>query len=301
MSAVKSSSPIWLTTLITAYAPMIWGTTYLTTTEFLPPDRPFLAGAVRSLPAGLALLLLVRRLPTGAWWWRSAVLGALNIGIFFALLFVAAYRLPGGVAATLGAVQPLWVALLAWLVLAEKPAVWRLGWGVAGVLGVALLVLKGELWLDPIGLLAGLVAMGCMGLGVVLTRHWGRPSSLLALTAWQLIAGGLLLMPLALWVEGLPPVLDARAIGGYLWLSVPGSIVAYWLWFRGISQLPVSAVSFLGLLSPVVATLLGWWVLGQALSAWQWLGFLLALAAMLAAQFQPKWSLSRFNPGRAGV
>lgn len=301
MSMSRPQGPVWLATLLTAFAPTVWGTTYLVTTEWLPPDRPLLAGAVRSLPAGLALLLLVRRLPQGAWWWRAAVLGVLNIGVFFALLFVAAYRLPGGVAATLGAVQPLWVALLAWLVLAEKPGLWRLGWGVVGVVGVALLVLKGDLWLDPLGLAAGLAAVGSMGLGVVLTRHWGRPSSLLALTAWQLIAGGLLLMPLALLVEGMPPVLDGRAIGGYLWLSVPGSIVAYWLWFRGINQLPVSAVSFLGLLSPAVATLLGWWLLGQALSAWQWLGFLLALTALVAAQFQPSLGLGRFSPGRAGV
>lgn len=301
MTLAKSTGPVWLVTLITAFAPLVWGTTYLVTTEFLPPDRPFLAGAVRSLPAGLALLLLVRRLPQGHWWWRAVVLGTLNIGVFFALLFVAAYRLPGGVAATLGAVQPLWVALLAWLVLAEKPGLWRLGWGLAGVLGVALLVLKGELWLDPVGLLAGLVAVASMGLGVVLTRHWGRPASLLALTAWQLIAGGLLLMPLALLLEGLPPALDGRALGGYLWLSVPGSILAYWLWFRGISQLPVSAVSFLGLLSPVVATLLGWWWLGQALTAWQWLGFTLALAALVAAQFRPSWRPARFSPGRAGA
>lgn len=301
MHTTKASGPVWLATLITAIAPMVWGTTYLVTTELLPLDRPFLAGTVRSLPAGLVLLLLVWRLPQGAWWWRAAVLGVLNIGVFFALLFVAAYRLPGGVAATLGAVQPLWVAMLAWLILVEKPGLWRLGWGVVGVLGVALLVLKGDLWLDPIGLVAGLVAVGSMGLGVVLTRHWGRPSSMLALTAWQLIAGGLLLAPLALVFEGMPPSLDARAVGGYLWLSVPGSIVAYWLWFRGINQLPVSAVSFLGLLSPVVATLLGWWVLGQSLSAWQGLGFMLALAAMLAAQFQPNWRPGRINPDRAGA
>lgn len=301
MTPSKSTQPVWLLTLMTAYAPVVWGTTYLVTTEFLPPDRPFLAGAVRSLPAGLALLLLVRRLPQGAWWWRSAVLGVLNIGAFFALLFVAAYRLPGGVAATLGAVQPLWVALLAWIVLAEPPTGWRLGWGVAGVLGVALLVLNGDLWLDPVGLLAGVLGTVSMGTGVVLTRRWGRPGSVLALTAWQLVAGGLLLLPLSLWLEGLPPTLDGRAVVGYLWLAIPGSVIAYWLWFRGIGLLPVASVSILGLLSPVVATLLGWWLLGQALSAWQWLGFLLALAAIVGAQFPaPKW-LFKTVPNKAGA
>ena len=99
-----------LLTVTTAVAPVLWGTTYLVTTELLPEGRPLLVAALRALPAGLLLLAVTRRLPSGGWWWRSAVLGALNIGVFFALLFVAAYRLPGGVAATLGAVQPLVVA-----------------------------------------------------------------------------------------------------------------------------------------------------------------------------------------------
>ena len=39
----------------TALAPAAWGTTYLVTTELLPPGRPLLAGALRALPAGLVL------------------------------------------------------------------------------------------------------------------------------------------------------------------------------------------------------------------------------------------------------
>ena len=91
---------------------MLWGTTYLVTTELLPPHRPLLAALLRALPAGLLLVAITRTLPRGSWWWRSLVLGTLNIGAFNALLFVGAYRLPGGVAATVGAIQPLLVALL---------------------------------------------------------------------------------------------------------------------------------------------------------------------------------------------
>ena len=85
--------PIALATA--AVAPIVWGTTYAVTTELLPVGRPLLAGALRALPAGLVLLAIGRRLPEGVWWWRSAVLGTLNIGAFFALLFVAAGRLDG--------------------------------------------------------------------------------------------------------------------------------------------------------------------------------------------------------------
>src|SRR5262245_40876619 len=121
-------------TLVTALTPMVWGSTYLVTTQFLPPGRPLLDAVIRALPAGLLVLAATRTLPRGHWWWRAAVLGALNIGVFFALLFVAAYRLPGGVAATFGAVQPLLVAGLAFGLLGERPTRWRIGWGVAGVL-----------------------------------------------------------------------------------------------------------------------------------------------------------------------
>lgn len=71
------------TVALTALAPISWGSTYAVATELLPPDRPLFTGVMRALPAGLLLTALARRLPTGAWWWKSAVLGTLNIGAFF--------------------------------------------------------------------------------------------------------------------------------------------------------------------------------------------------------------------------
>jgi hypothetical protein len=99
--------------LLTATAPAVWGSTYLITTEALAGWHPLTLAMLRALPAGLLLLLLIRQLPNGGWWWRAGVLGALNFSIFWVMLFVSAYRLPGGVAATVGAVQPLLVILLA--------------------------------------------------------------------------------------------------------------------------------------------------------------------------------------------
>ena len=87
---------------LTALAPAVWGTTYIVTTHALPPGHPVFAALMRTLPAGTLALLASRKLPCGTWWWKSLVLGALNMACFFPLLFVAAQRLPGGVAATLG-------------------------------------------------------------------------------------------------------------------------------------------------------------------------------------------------------
>ncbi|MGW1073843.1 EamA family transporter [Streptomyces sp. NPDC002537] len=270
---------------MTALAPVIWGSTYLVTTELLPPGRPLLAGAVRALPAGLVLVAVTRRLPRGSWWWRALVLGALNIGAFFALLFVAAYRLPGGVAATLGALQPLLAAGLAAGLLGERLTLRTVLTGAAGVAGVSLLVLRADARLDGLGLLAALGGAVVMATGVVLSKKWASPAPLLATTGWQLVAGGLLLLPVALCVEGAPPAsLTGANLAGYAYLAVVGAGLAYPLWFRGIRALPSTDVTFLGLLSPVVATALGWLVLDQDLTPAQSFGGLVVLASLVAAQ-----------------
>lgn len=273
-------------TALTALAPLVWGTTYLVTTELLPPDHPVYAGLLRALPAGLILLVILRRLPEGAWWWRALVLGTLNIGVFFPLLFVAAERLPGGVAATVGAVQPLLVVALALPVLGERPTFARVGWALAGAVGVALVVLSSQARLDPVGIAAGAGAALSMALGLVLTRRWGRPEGVSSpvLVSWLLTAGGLVLLPTAVLVEGAPPAIDAAAAGGYLWLGGLGGLVAYLVWFRGVGRLPVTSSALLGLLSPISAAALGWMVLGQSLGPVQLGGFALALLAILGGQ-----------------
>jgi probable blue pigment (indigoidine) exporter len=272
--------------LTTALAPAAWGTTYLVTTELLPPDRPLLAGVLRALPAGLVLAALTRQRPVGAWWGRALVLGTLNIGGFFALLFVAAYRLPGGVAATLGAVQPLVAAGLAALLLRERLRLHVVAAGLLGIVGVALLVLRAGAQLDGVGVAAGFAGATSMASGVVLTKRWGRPVPLLTFTTWQLVAGGLVLLPVALAVEGPPPALGVGNVAGYLWLGTVGTGVAYALWFRGIERLPVGQVSLLGLLSPIVATLAGWLLLDQHLAGPQLLGVVLVLGAMTLGSAQ---------------
>ncbi|MEU1308899.1 EamA family transporter [Streptomyces cinnamoneus] len=275
--------------LVTALAPAIWGTSYAVTTSFLPPGRPLLAALVRALPAGLVLVAVTRRLPTGAWWWRALVLGALNIGAFFALLFVAAYRLPGGVAATVGAIQPLLAAGLSAGLLGERLSIRTVIAGAAGVAGVSLLVLQADARLDLVGLAAALGGAVVMATGVVLSKRWASPAPLLATTGWQLVAGGVLLLPVALFAEGLPPAsLTTGNLAGYAYLAVIGSALAYALWFRGLRALPATDVTFLGLLSPVVATTVGWLALGQSLSAAQMAGGLVVLGALVAAQTHTK-------------
>ncbi|GAA1255768.1 EamA family transporter [Kitasatospora nipponensis] len=272
--------------LAAALAPAAWGTTYLVTTQLLPEGRPMLLAAARALPAGLLLLAIGRKLPSGRWWGRAAVLGMLNIGLFFPLVFVGAYRLPGGVASTIGAIQPLLVTGFSVAALGVRPGRRAVLAGLVGVLGVGLLVLKSGARLDGVGIAAMVTAIVLMALGTVLTRKWGKPEgvTLLDLTSWQLVAGGLFLAPLAALTEGAPPALSTTNLLGFAYLGLFSTALAYVLWFRGIERLGAGPASFLGLVNPLVATLGGIVVLDQTLTGWQVAGLLLALGAMLAGQ-----------------
>jgi len=270
--------------LLTAIAPAVWGSTYAVTTEFLPNFSPMTVAMLRALPAGLLLLLLVRQLPTGIWWARIIVLGALNFSIFLTMLFIAAYRLPGGVAATVGAVQPLLVVFLAYVVLASPIRLVSIVAALVGAAGVALLVLTPRAALDPIGILAGLAGAASMACGMVLSRKWQPPVSLLTFTAWQLTAGGLLLVPVVFLMEPAIPGPILPNLLALAWLSLIGMALTYFLWLRGVTRLDPSVASPLLLLSPVTAVLLGWLFLHQSLTALQIAGGTLVIGSIWLGQ-----------------
>jgi probable blue pigment (indigoidine) exporter len=274
--------------LLTMLAPASWGTTYVVTATLLPPDRPLLAALLRALPAGLLVLLVVRRMPPAPiWWLRFAVLGIVNFAAFFPLLFYAAYRLPGGVAATLGTAQPLMVAGLAWLGLRTRTPARQLLAALAGVAGVALMTLTAQARIDALAVVAMLVGVALMALGIVLAKRWGSPGHPLASTAWQMTLGGLVLAPVALAVEGLPAGLTSANIVGYTYLATVGGAIAYVLWFRGIARLSPTTVSLLTLSNPLTATLAGLVVLGQTLTLPQVAGLAVALGALVVGQSRP--------------
>ncbi|MGH1356668.1 MAG: EamA family transporter [Thalassovita sp.] len=279
--------------LLTALAPAVWGSTYLVTTQALPEGYPITLAALRALPAGVLLLLITRRLPSRAWVGRIFLLGGFNFALFWVLLFIAAYRLPGGVAATLGSFQAMMVLFMARGWLGTPIRAGAVAAAATGILGVALLLISPEAALDPLGIAAGLGGAASMAAGTVLSRKWQPPVSALTFTAWQLTAGGVILLPIALIAEPPLPPLSAPNLAGLAWLGLIGAAATYALWFRGVARLTPAAVSMLGMMSPVTAVLLGWIWLGQSLSLTQTLGAVIILASVWAGQRTNRPSLHK--------
>ncbi|WP_144785587.1 EamA family transporter [Microbacterium sp. BH-3-3-3] len=270
----------WRLVAITAVAPVAWGATYVVTRHLLPADAPLWGAALRALPAGLLLWALARRRPRGDWWWKAPVLGLLNFGAFFVLVYVAAQLLPSSIAASIMALAPLALAGLAWPLLSQRPtARWAVG-ALLGLVGVLSVVGLGTGTVPVAGVVASVIALLASSLGAILTTRWRDETPLLATTSWQLTAGGLALVAVAAMVEGRPPRVDAAGLLAYVGIAVIATALAFVCWFTGLRHLPAGTVGLIGLLNPVTGVLLGVAVGGESLAVPQVVGIVLVLAAI---------------------
>jgi probable blue pigment (indigoidine) exporter len=276
----------WRWTVIGAIAPAAWGSNYFITRHALPVDAALWGAVIRAFPAGLLLLCVRPRLPHGSWWWRSVVLGSVNMGAFFALVYLAGQLLPTATASMVMSLAPLVMMAFGWWLLSERPTSTLLVGIGLGTVGVVLLLSGSAGAPSPVGLAASLGALVLSGAGHILTKRWGRGTDVLAATSWQLIAGGLVTAPFALLLEGAPPALSPTAVLGFAYVSVIATAVAFVAWFTALHRLPAATVGLIGLLNPVTGTLLGVLAAGETLTAVQVLGIAIVLAGLLLGQRQ---------------
>lgn len=278
----------WRWIAVTAIAPIAWGSTYVITRNLLPPESPLWGGVLRALPAGLLVLLAARVLPRGSWWWRSLVLGSLNVGGFFVLVYVAGQRLPSSLAATLMSTSAACMLLFAWLLLHRRPRAAAVAGAGIGLVGVVVMLGVDVAGVDPWGVAASLGAMVASSIGFVLTARWGSDVPALPMTAWQLVAGSAVLLPAALLVEGPPPALTVESALGFAAVTLIATALAYAAWFAGLRHLAPGVVGVIGLLNPVTGVALGVLVAGEAFGIPQAIGVALVLAGIALGALPPR-------------
>ncbi|WP_306458823.1 DMT family transporter [Streptomyces sp. 1331.2] len=213
--------------------------------------------------------------PARPWWWRSALLGLLNTAVFFVLLYLASQLLPTSAAATVMAASPLAMLLTAWALAGRRPHRAHLVGAVVGLAGVALTLLGTGGAVGFGGLAASAAAMLVSSVGYVLAARWREGADPLAATSWQLTAGGLMLLPSAVAVEGAPPPMDTSTLLAFGYSTLIATALAFACWFAGLRQLPAGTVGLLGLLNPLTGVLLGTVLDGDAFGvrqgrAWRW-------------------------------
>ncbi|MCY0967053.1 DMT family transporter [Parathalassolituus penaei] len=268
---------------IALIAPLLWGTTYGVTQHWLADIDPLWVAALRSLLPGLMLLPLLRLTLWRQHGQRLVILSLFNLAIFTCLLFAAISRLPGGVAATLVSTVPLQVLVLMWFS-GGKPSWMSVLAALTGVSGVALLVWQASEPLDWTGVVLALLAALSLAIGGLLTQKYGRDIPPLELAAAQFLVAGFLLTAVAWFSTGTTPTMTSSNWLAMIWIGPIGLGVGYWSWFRSLRFLTIDRLAFLGLLNPLVAVLLGLFMMNEQLSVLQQAGMMLVLGSVLVAQ-----------------
>lgn len=279
--------------LLAALAPMLWGSTYAAVGLFLTEMPPIWVAVWRALGAGLFLWLFVRRMPR-MHLGKVFILGFFNISLFFILLMMAAYRLPGSVAGTLGATLPLLLIVIQWLAQGKTPQLKATLSAVVGLVGV-LLLLNPSANLDPIGVACSLGATFVVAIATLLTKHW-QVNDILGVATWQLLISGMVLVPVAWFFEGAPTMITMTNLPGLIWLVILNTAVGYLIAVNAIKQVGPNAFGMLSLLNPIVAVGLGMLMMQESLSTFQWVGIALVISSLLAANMRFKRSDTKKQP-----
>jgi drug/metabolite transporter (DMT)-like permease len=273
---------------------LVWSSTYLAIRVAVRPGAgfpPFALGALRCLLAFPVLLLWARlrglRIrPTWPELRLLVVSGVLLWTFGNAFVAVAEQRVSSALAAILIASTPIWVAVLESIVDRRFPPLPVLAALVVGFAGTGLVgypALRGGVRADVVAVLLLLVASLSWGGGSLLQRR--RPVELDAMVsaAYQMLTGGIGVAALSLGFGEPLPNPDRSAWLGFAFLLVFGSIVAFTSFLRALHLLPTRLVFTYGYVNPVLATFLGWMVLGERLSAEGLAGAALVLVGVAGA------------------
>jgi drug/metabolite transporter (DMT)-like permease len=224
-----------------------------------------------------ALRAGMRALPRAAWT-RVGTVGLLQIGIPYGLLFAAQQWVPSSLAAVLFATFPVWLLLLARVLLPGQmltPA--KIAAAVLGTAGVAVLqapALRGASFAANAAVGGGLIVAAAfvIALANVLIRRALTQVPPVVLTCIQVLAGSVLLALVAVALErDRTPVWSPRALGAVAYLAVFGTALPYLALFWLLGRIPVSAIGAIPLLDTTIAVTLGALVLHEPIG-WNLVG-----------------------------
>jgi drug/metabolite transporter (DMT)-like permease len=284
---VSRNARIWIA-LWTVY--ILWGSTYLGIELAGETMPPFFAAGARFLIAGTLMLGIV------AWRRGTAVLrltkgeavSSMVVGILLpganSLLFVTERQVPIGLASLIIAAIPLWVVLLR-LAARERPDLISVTGLVVGFAGIALLVRPGGGSGSLAYLLLTVLGSFLWAFGSFLSPRLPVPRDAFAATAYEMLAGGAVLMTVALLSyspsELNPADYSARSIFGLWYLVIFGSLIGYSAYAWLLANAPIGQVSTYAYVNPVIAIALGAIVLGESIT-WRIVGGALLIIAAVA-------------------
>ncbi|MFJ4863978.1 EamA family transporter [Streptomyces sp. NPDC088748] len=279
----------------------VWGFNFVVIEIGLDHFPPLLLSALRFLVAALPAVFFVGR-PKAAWKWIVGVGIALGIAKFGLLFTGMAAGMPAGLSSLVLQVQSVFTAVLAAVVLRERPGRVRvLGMGVA-LAGIAVAAVDGGTSGPVLGFTLVVAAAACWGVSNVLTRKASPPDAL-NFMVWVCTVPVLPLLALSLLLEG--PERDLAALRSLDWSGVAvigyvawvSTVFGFVAWSYLLRRYPASAVAPFSLLVPVFGMSSAALVLGESVSGLRWLAAVLLVGGVALTSLAPARAVNRTGVG----
>jgi drug/metabolite transporter (DMT)-like permease len=247
---------------------VIWGANWIVMKSVLAFVGPLTFSALRYVFGTLVLFLVlrVRKESLAPPPWRETLLIGLAQTTGFQILVQFAL-LDGGAGKTalLAYTMPFWVIPLAWMLFGERPD--RRQWTSIALAASGLLLIL-EPWRSHADLESSLLALAgglSWAIGTVLAKRLFQraPVSPLRLTAWQMAAGTVFVVALALCVHERPTEWSPQLAGALIYNGVFASGIAWALWLFIVHRLPANVAGLASLITPLVGVLCAWVWLGE--------------------------------------
>lgn len=294
----------WRPALALVALSLVWGLTWVASKEALAHASPFAFAAQRCAGGALALFVALRllgrpgRLVAPG---RTLAIALVNVTAFLAFQTWALVEGGAGKTAMLNYTMPFWMLLLAWPLEGERL---RVPQWLAAACALAGLVLVIEPWAMHASQLSKVLGLGgavCWAVGSILVKRLRShcPVDLIALTAWQLLIGGLPLALLAAVVPGRPTDWSTAYVGILAFIAIFSTALGWWLWTYILDRAPAWEASLSVLGAPVVALLSSRALLGEQFQLAELAGMLL-IGLGLAALARVNWTAHRRAPSSPG-
>ncbi len=286
-----------MTILIWLILAVVWGTTWIFIKVGLGDLPPITFAAARFLLAVAILFPIIRiqKIPlprTASEWKLMGLTGVLQFSLNYSLVFWSEQYISSGLAAVLQASITVFGLGLAWIFLPhEKITKLKVCAVVVGIIGVAVIFVD-QLRIESVMAFAGSVA-------IVVGAYAAAQASILvkakagaihpaSLVFSQMLCGLPLLLIYALIAEGNPLSHNWSwtAIVCVLYLTIAGTIAAFWLYYWLLARIESTKAMMISLVTPLIAVVIGNIFLGETLPAQTLVGGLLILASIALIVFR---------------
>ena len=270
---------------------LIWGSTWIFIKVGLTDLPPITFAAARFSLAIVILAPLIRllgfRMPTGAAEWKLiALTGFLQFSLNYSAVFWSEQYISSGLAAVLQAMITVFGLMLAWIFLPSERITKRKIAGVAvGIIGVAIIFidqLRVENWMAFLGCVGIVAGAYAAAQATILVKAKGSGLHPASLVFSQMLCGLPAIIAYALITEGSPLNHNWTwtAIGCVIYLTVAGTIAAFWLYYWLLSRIESTKAMMISLVTPLLAVVLGAVFLGETLPIQTFFGGMLIIASI---------------------